>query len=1135
MNKKFDFAPEHRSKWWITLTIVGLLILGALGFWGLVDNADNELRDELLTKTLQLKNATKIQFIKSFSGTESDLSLPQYVELKEQLSLILKTKSNARYIYVLKQKPDGSILFLLDIGGGNVAKPGELYNEASTELRNMFTDGNAFVEGPLADKWGNWVSALVPVNDTETGELIAVLGIDIDASTWKWDVLKRIDLPVSFLLVVLILLAAVAITIRFQSEKRIRISELRLKRAQLASKSGNWELYLDTQKIIVSEGAAKIYGIKPDQFNFEFIKQIPLPKYRPLLDDSLIKLIEQNEPYDIEFKIQTVDSGEIKDIHSVATYNKEKRILFGIIQDITVRKTTELALRESEEHYRSIFENVTIGLYRTTPQGKILMANPATLRMLGFDSIEELAKRNLDEEGFESSFSRIQFRKQIERDGEVRGLESTWKRKDNTSVFVRESAKVIRDDDGTILYYEGTVEDITARKQAEDALRKSLELNQAIIDANPDIIFKVNKQGIILDYHAPDKNRLYVKPEQFLGTNMADVLPPAVSEKIMETIEKILTKDQLVTMEYELSKDGETGYFENRIIPLGKDEFLSFVRNITDRKLSDQRLNSNYTLLRIAGKTASFGGWNVDLSDNKVTWSDEVSAIHEMPPGYSPSFDEALNFYSKESRPVIDKVFHNCVSFGIPYDEVLQIISGKGNLVWIRVTGEPIKEVNGKIVKVYGSFQDITERIKAEETIKKSEEKYRILNELTSEMLLQPSLESLYHYIATCLHKRFKNTIILYNSIADEKDESKLETIVGIDNSLLKKAMNIVGFNPTGKKFKITPEYFEIIKSGKFIEFKNGLGEFSGGIIPDTIGRTIEIIIGIHKIYTIGIWNEQKLLAAIHFITVDKSSIEDISFIETFTHQAGIVIQKKITEQSLQESENQLKELNATKDKFFSIIAHDLKSPFNSIIGFSNILTSQIEDKDYEGLEKYAGIIQNSSQHAMDLLMNLLDWSRSQTGRMDFSPVSVKISLLVNEVTELLINTADQKSITIYTEVPANLSAKVDKAMINTILRNLLSNAIKFTNTGGEVVISASQKSHELLICVSDNGIGINQEVIDKLFRIDENHSTMGTNNEEGTGLGLILCKEFVEKHGGKIWVESDVGKGSRFSFTIPK
>ncbi len=931
MNKKFDFAPESRSKWWEALIIAGLLILGVLGFWGLANNADNAMRIELLAKTIQLKNAAKTHFIKSFTGTESDLILPQYIELKEQLSLILKTKSNAKYIYVLKQKPDGSIIFLLDIGDSIVAKPGELYHEASTELRNMFTDGKAFVEGPLADKWGNWISALVPVNDHETGKLIAVLGIDIDASSWKWDVLKQIDLPVTFLMIVLILLATTVIKYRFQAERRIRTNELRLTSAQLASKSGNWELHLDTQKMIGSEGAAQIYGVDLAEFSYELIKKIPLPAFRPEMDTALKKLIELNQPYDVEFKIKTADSGEIKDIHSIATFNRERRIIFGIIHDITDRKRTELALRESEEHYRSIFENVSIGLYRTTPQGQILMANPATIRMLGYSSMKELASRNLENEGFESSFSRKEFQKLIEKEGEVIGLESTWIRKDNTSVFVRESAKVIRDEAGNILYYEGTVEDITARKQAEDALRKSLELNQAMIDANPDILFKVNKQGVILDYHSPDNNKLYVTPEQFLGKNMSDVLPPAVSEKIMETIEKALEINQLVTMEYELAKDGEPMYFENRIIPLGNNELLTFVRNITDRKLSDQRLNSNYTLLRIAGKTASFGGWYVDLLDNKVTWSDEVSAIHEMPSGYSHTFNEALNFYSKESRPIIDTVFQKCVSDGIPYDEVLQIISGKGNLVWVRVTGEAIKDHNGKIVKVHGSFQDISARIQAEIDLAKSEEKFRILNELASEMLLQPNLESLYKYIATSLHKRFKNTVVLYNSNANEKDESKMETIAGIDNPLLNKLIDMAGFNPIGKTFKMSPEYLEIIKSGKLVEFKNGLSEFSVGMLPDLVAQTIEKLAGINRIYTIGIWNNQKLLAAIHLMTLTEKPVEDISFIETFMNQAGIVIRKKMIEQNLIENEYQLKELNVIGQ---NQIVHDLKSNCTNLITF---------------------------------------------------------------------------------------------------------------------------------------------------------------------------------------------------------
>jgi signal transduction histidine kinase len=243
---------------------------------------------------------------------------------------------------------------------------------------------------------------------------------------------------------------------------------------------------------------------------------------------------------------------------------------------------------------------------------------------------------------------------------------------------------------------------------------------------------------------------------------------------------------------------------------------------------------------------------------------------------------------------------------------------------------------------------------------------------------------------------------------------------------------------------------------------------------------------------------------------------------------------RKKAEEALRENEIRLNELNASKDKFFSIISHDLKSPFNSILGFSELLVEKIQNKDLEAIEEYALIIQKASTRAMDLLLNLLVWSRSQTGKMEFKPENIEIGSLINAATDLLTDTAKQKSITISNEGQQNVIVFADKAMISTILRNLISNAIKFTFPGGKVVISAEQKKNEIEITVIDNGIGIKKEVIRKLFHIDESYSTTGTQNEMGTGLGLLLCKEFIEKHGGKIGVESEEGKGSTFCFTIP-
>ena len=228
-----------------------------------------------------------------------------------------------------------------------------------------------------------------------------------------------------------------------------------------------------------------------------------------------------------------------------------------------------------------------------------------------------------------------------------------------------------------------------------------------------------------------------------------------------------------------------------------------------------------------------------------------------------------------------------------------------------------------------------------------------------------------------------------------------------------------------------------------------------------------------------------------------------------------------------------LREVNAQKDKFYSIIAHDLKNPFNSILGFSELLMEQINEKDYKGIDEYARIINQSTQRTMDLLLNLLEWSRAQTGRMEFNPEYFEMVDLIEENLMLIDVVARQKAITIKKDLPHEILISADKPMISTVLRNLISNAIKFTRYGGEINISAEKRSTEILITVGDNGLGIAPGRLEKLFRIDENDSTLGTNNEKGTGLGLILCKEFVEKHGGKIWAESEEGKGSVFYFTL--
>ncbi|MCD4695029.1 MAG: HAMP domain-containing histidine kinase [Bacteroidales bacterium] len=233
-------------------------------------------------------------------------------------------------------------------------------------------------------------------------------------------------------------------------------------------------------------------------------------------------------------------------------------------------------------------------------------------------------------------------------------------------------------------------------------------------------------------------------------------------------------------------------------------------------------------------------------------------------------------------------------------------------------------------------------------------------------------------------------------------------------------------------------------------------------------------------------------------------------------------------------TEAELRMLNATKDKFFSIIAHDLKNPFNSLLGFSDLLKNNYDNFDKEEIKRFIHIMHESSKHGFNLLENLLQWSRSQTGRIALIREDVNIRDVVMGCIDLLATSAKKKQIKIYHDISENIVVTGDIEMLSAVFRNLISNAIKFTPKNGSIKVKARLNSRYTEISVVDTGVGIPEEKIRNLFRIDKQVSTSGTENEKGTGLGLILCKEFIDKHDGKIKVNSERKNGSEFKVILP-
>ncbi len=242
----------------------------------------------------------------------------------------------------------------------------------------------------------------------------------------------------------------------------------------------------------------------------------------------------------------------------------------------------------------------------------------------------------------------------------------------------------------------------------------------------------------------------------------------------------------------------------------------------------------------------------------------------------------------------------------------------------------------------------------------------------------------------------------------------------------------------------------------------------------------------------------------------------------------------KQNELIINQKNNELEKLNADKNLFMSILAHDLKGPFNSILGYLGLLTGNIHTYDIIDIEKQLSIINNSAQNVYNLLEAILMWINSESGKIPFEPQVLSIKTIYSDIIETLKPYANTKAISIDYLGEENFNVFADQNMFQTILRNLVSNSIKFTNNGGQITINAQKTESDIIISVSDNGIGISPESQSKLFNISQIHTSNGTADESGTGLGLLLCKEFVNKNGGEIWVESELGKGSTFKFTVP-
>ena len=509
-----------------------------------------------------------------------------------------------------------------------------------------------------------------------------------------------------------------------------------------------------------------------------------------------------------------------------------------------------------------------------------------------------------------------------------------------------------------------------------------------------------------------------------------------------------------------------------------KSQFLVVFNNITSRKQSEEVLRSS---------EAQFRGLFTQSHVGTV-----IAGLDKCIVKCNEAFCHFLGYSEKEiiGKTIAYLTYPEDLEVGMP--EIKRMIKGDvefakvqkrylrkdGLVVCGELTVSMVRSMDNKPLYFLSVIQDITERYRMDKVLKESEARFKQLIKNSFDMIILMDSNGVQHFISESCEK-----ILGY----------KPEELIGI---------------PVIEKM-IHPEDQELTKKGLLDIIEN---KAKGGSQYRHLHKNGSWI------YLEAYGNNQ----------LDNPEIKSIVL------NVRDITERKHAVQIIKENAIHLKELNATKDKLFSIIAHDLRSPFNGILGFSELLIGNIKDIEFAESEKYLDIINSSAQSTLILLDNLLNWAKLQTGQITFEPQKISLSSIIGETIELSKTVAIAKDISLSQNKPDNIDVYADKDMLETVLRNLISNAIKFTKPGGSISVLAKKKQSQVEIAISDNGVGMSEETIHKLFKIETNNTRIGTKDEKGSGLGLILCKELVEKIGGSIWVESELGMGSVFKFTLP-
>jgi len=776
----------------------------------------------------------------------------------------------------------------------------------------------------------------------------------------------------------------------------------------------------------------------------------------------------------------------------------------------------------SEATIQAVFENAGIGILILDSNRKFLKINSMLSKILGYS----------ENELYNMTIEQISHPDDLNNDQELFKEVAAGKRKqyEIEKKYITKSGKIIYgklivsstdNEKGKTKNFIALVEDITEQKQIADKLAAEQNLFITLLKNTPDNIYFKDLNGRFTKTNlATAKKFGFNNPEELIGKSDFNIFGPSHSSQTYEDEQQIIkTGNPIIAKEERESwPDGRTTWASTTKMPLYAADgkiigTFGITHDITQVKLNQGTIIESeqlYHSIFMGSADGIFLMTDVFLDCNQTVCDlfkcERKDIIGQSPAYFSPDTQPDGKNSLLSANEKIQSVLN-----GTPQRFYWQHKTKDNILFDAEVSLNSITIGGNKLIQAV--VRDITKR-------KKSERIREALFEISEAAYTASDMFMLYKKIHEIVGTLMP-TKNIYIALYDKKTD------------MVSFPYFVDEFDPqqAPKKFgKGLTEYVLrcgeacLVDSQKDLELRR-FGEVELVGEPCAIWLGVPLKLGGKTIGVIVVQDYEN----------EKAYGEEEMQVLTFvSEQIAQVIERKRSSDSIKKYAEELNQLNTTKDKFFSIIAHDLKNPFITILGFSDLLQTDYADLSDEERLFYIEEMKKSAEISHTLLQNLLLWSRSQTGRIEFNPQKINLQTLVDSNCALMKSTANRKQINIKCEVANELTVYSDEDMLNTVFRNLITNAIKFSNKGGEVIISSNVSDSFAEITVADFGTGMDKNIKENLFKLDSTQSVPGTDNESGTGLGLILCKEFVEKNGGKIWVESELGKGSKFFFTLP-